>query len=473
MAKKINLENIIIILVFMVGTSLRSIMRYVKSDMWHDPAFTYIFSEKPISFILSSNDVHPPFFYILTKLWQMISTNEIFLKSFSGICYTLFFYFLYIYLKKYQSGLVMYLTLLFVSLSPTMIYYSIEYRNYMLGMFFVVAQFYYFRNFIEEKGQKNQILFCLFSVLMLYTHYYTGFALLVEALVIWFYHRKTLLKSFLKSFAVIYLCSVPLIFYLLDTLSKMHSMWFKDITLLSFISTITYQFFPPDTLNMIHILFFISIFIFGFYFLFLKKLPIFHILMFFIPVILVWLISQIHPFYHHRFFLFFSFSLYILVAKIFENLIKNKKFILVWSGFFLLGIFFSLFLFSTMLLPSTLPNELHESQAELKKSLDKENYYVFIHQSPFSQTPMKYYFKDWNTIHYLDTSLTKKERFTAGGSVIEDWEILDDDEEYFCFDACIYLKEKGNYIPDSKDKIYYDNGGLIVYETKERIVKKN
>jgi len=461
MAGRMKPETVVILLIFFIGMVLRILMLFTPQDMWHDPAFTYEFSEMPIKYILDSNDVHPPLFYIFTSIWQMFSTDEMFLRSFSIFCYIGFFFALYKYLIKYTSIIITLITLTFISISPTIIFYSLEYRNYALGLVFVIAQVYYFRRYIETKDSKEGYFYILFSLLMLYTHYFTVFLLVVEGLYLLWKHRLALMTIFLEAFILIGIGSIPLIIYFIRTLPKMHSMWFKDITILSFISTLSYQLFPPDTISSLHIIFimvFVCLWIGSF---FLKLQPIFHYIVFFIPVVLVWIISQAYPMYHHRFFLFYSFALYIIIAQVIETYATHEK--LDWIGhLFVIG-FIVLFLVSFVKLPETLPTELHDSQLELKNALDKDGRYVFIHESSFSQTPMKFYFRDWNIIHYLNTGLTKKERFTAGGAVIQDWEIISDDDEIFCFDACIYIKEKGRYISDSDDKIYYDDGGLIIY----------
>jgi len=469
------LDKRIIKVIFILGVIIRFSFLFMHQDMWHDASFTYEFSQKPIGYLLNSNDVHPPLYYLIMKAFISISSNELFLRSTSILFYILFFYVLYKHLYKNFNNDTTYLTLLFVSFSPTMVFYSLEVRNYMLGMFFVMAQVYYFFEIINEKEETTKfdlILFLLFSTLMVYTHYFTAFMLLVELGFLCFYRPKEDVRRF-AFFLYLYpfLC-IPLLIHFFRTLPKIHSMWFKDITVLSFISTISYQFFLPETLIGAHILFYVFFFFFVL-FLFITKtmlwrtLSKFMMMAFFLPVVLLFLISQIHPLYHHRFFLFYSFAIYILLAQTIAYLISNKGYKSLLGAFFLIS-FFLLLVFSMGLLPSVIPKELYESQLTLKNSLDKTNKYVFIHKSPFSQTPMKYYFRDWNIINLLNTSLTKKQRFSAGGSVIEDWEVISANETIYCYGGCIFFLESARYKEKPEHEIYYNKGGLVVYGLEKK-----
>ena len=454
----------VIYLIFVVGVVMRIMLLFQPNDMWHDASFTYLFSQEPVSYILDSNDVHPPLYTLFMKLMISMSSNEFFIRATTLITYIAFFFVLYKFLKKNCSSLTTLITLVLISLSPTMILYSIEPRNYMLGMVFVIAQVFFFKTYLETGDTKQGYFYVLFSILMLYTHYFTVFVLVVEGLYLLYKHRLKLMTIFLEAFILIGFLSIPLIIYFLRTLPKVHSMWFKDITLISFISTLSYQLFPPDTLSSAHAIFFILFICLWIASFRLKHHPIFHYMMFFIPVVIVWAISQIHPLYHHRFFLFYSWAFYILIAQVIEIYIQNKKW--NWIAYIFGGVLVTLLFISFLGLPATLPTELNEAQQQLKNVLDKDSKYAFIHQSPFSQTPMKYYFRDWKTFHFLNTTLTKKQRFTAGGSVIKDWEILNSNDKVYCYDGCIFVEAKANQIFDADDIIYYDNGGLIVYGRK-------
>ena len=465
--------------IFILGLIIRIFFLFMPRDMWHDTAFTYLYSIKNISYIIASNDVHPPFYYLIIKPLISISSNEIFLRSSSIIFYIFFFYAVLTILNKFYkfNSYDVYtklITLSLISFSPTMIYYSLELRNYMLGMFFVASQVYFFLKMKYYYYKSDEKYFIIFTILMLYTHYYTAFALLVEALYIIIlcfnekYFIKYGLKKFIVTYSISFIASVPLIIYFFKTLPKMQSMWFKNIDFISLLSTFTYQFFVfPEMLNSIILLIFISIFFYLINIYWKQKRQLFFLSLFSVPVILLWLISQITPVYHHRFFLFYAFALYIVIARgLAKGLIHKYKF---YISIILIGVFISTLFFGIYTYNENEEKELYESQKFIKhlfSYIEKQNFnkeYVFIHESPFSQTPYKYYFRDYNLEHYLLTNLTKKERFTAGGSVIENYEIINK-KDLDKFKDKIFIQSKENYKYQESDIIIYDNGGLFIYD---------
>lgn len=467
--KKIDYNMVTIVTLFIGSMAIRLLYLFTERDFWHDESFTYLFSKESLTFISISNDVHPPLFYYITSIWQHISTNEIFLRSLSLIFFVMFFVMLYIYLDRYHAKTTTVMTLAFVSFSSTMVYYSTEYRNYMFGMFLVISQFYLFRRLIEKHDKRYYWSFVVISGLMLYTHYFTGFILLVEFVYIFFKDYRILKSYFLDAYINIGILSMPLMYYFYNTLPKMQSMWFEEIDFVSLISTISYQFVLPDTLSYMMAFLIVSSIIMLTYGLISTKVEKIYPFLFVIPVFFVWVMSQATPVYHHRFFLFYAFGLYITIAIIITNMIEHKSRWVSYTGILYFALILFLLVMSTTRLPESSQTELSEAQAILKQELNPDSHYVFIHNSPFSQSPMKYYFRDWNVENLLNTHLTKKERFTAGGSVIKDREIIHESREYDCYDGCIFFEEKNNNIV-YPEKIYYDGGGLIVYKQE---IKKN
>ena len=448
----------IIVLIFILALFLRLFFLFTEpQDMWHDASFTYLFSKEPVSFILDSNDVHPSLYYILMKGFLLISDNEQFLRCTSILFFSCFFWALYFFLRRnldWKTGII---TLFMVSVSITMIHYSLEIRNYMLGMFFVVMQLYYFFEYIYWKRPKQAWLFILFSILMLYTHYYTMFVLGVEAIyIIW--KLKDRIMDFTTIGMWITFFSVPLVIHLIRTLPKMQSMWFNDITLLSFFSTFTYQLMLPETITSWHLVFFIFFTGLVFYYFYKTKPEPFYYMFFLIPVGMLWLISQLSPLYHHRFFLFYAPALYIIIASTISYYWERNKHL----GLVLYLIFGLLFAYSSGMYDKAITTELHDSQLVLKNYLDPNLEYTFIHRSPFSFTPYSYYFRDWNVHNMLDTNLNKIERFTAGGSVIKDYQIIINKNLINCYDGCYYIHE--NWLPIPEDSTFiFNEGGLVVH----------
>lgn len=458
--KKVTFFWWLIFIIFFISILIRLVYLTYPIDMWHDASFTYSFSKESVSFILDSNDVHPPLYYLIMKGFLYISDNEIFLRLTSVLFWCMFFWATLFFVKLNYNENITVIVLTLFSLSPTIIYYSIEPRNYMLGMFFVIMQLYYFFEHLKD-GHEGRISwqFILFSLLMLYTHYYTGLLLLVEGLFMLKGKLNRIIAT--KNYLIITIFSLPLLYYLLFSLTKIQEFWFKDIGLNSLISTIPYQFVQPDSLTSISIIFFcIMICIISFSWFVIIKDRWFAYILFFMPVIIVWLISQSSPMYHHRFFLFFAIGLYLIIAQVINILFKQNKFLQV-LGWGLL-IFFILLLCSSFDYMRDHPtDDIYKSTKFMKTRFNQTDTIYFIHINTFTQTPYKYYFRDYpNVKHLLLNNLTQKQLFTAGGSIVKPEERINITQLPKHF---YYVTDTVNYKYD-KDNVIYDKGGLIIWE---------
>lgn len=440
--------NKTVLLIFIISIAIRIGFLFVPQDMWHDASFSVLFAQEHVSYILNSNDVHPPLYYLGLKLALLLSKNELFIRSTSIAAWGLFYAFAYLFLAKTLKRPAIEITMWLLAISPTMVYYSLEPRNYMIGMAFVAAQLYYY---FSKKPAK----FAIASVLMLYTHYFTAFVLVVELI----YSYKA--KWFWKPLTIIGLSALPLAFYFLRTLPKMYSMWFKPIGLMSLASTFAYQFIIPDIsydIATLVLIFPISTIIIAL--IYRNRINIFYLLLFIIPVLLMFAVSQWVIIYHHRFFLFYSIGLYAIIA----NAVVQVSFKYAYMAITLLS---ALLVFGLIIMPGYLPHELKDSSKTITDSRP------IYHLSPFSQTPYKFYLPD--NPNYLVTNLTKQQRFTAGGAIIHDWEIkasiprnstiVSDSQSCIkCYQAVNDSKLIKELCVFCSDQILYNQGGLIVYE---------
>jgi len=263
------------------------------------------------------------------------------------------------------------------------------------------------------------------------------------------------------AYYMIGLFSLPLLIYLVKTLPKLQSFWFKDIDFVSLISTYAYILVPP------------SEYIYGFatFYLFIIGIMIYYraeidlrVLQFslflILPVILMFTISQAIPFYHHRYFIFGGIAFFVLLGWSAD--ILNKKIgkdidlfvVACWIVFFISGIpqFYSSF-----------DSEIFDSANFLYNHTNNAtDYFITIHSSPFSATPYNVYFKNTGMKQaYIITNLTEKELFTAGGS------ILNYEKQVFNNISQIPENENIFWISDKKlvnGKIIYDKGGIYVTE---------
>ena len=392
-----------------------------QRDFWHDEAFQVVYSEKPISFIIDSNDVHPPLYNLLAKFILLITKNIAWLR-YTSIIFSLFFLerFFNLVNENFNKRIAMFSTTM-IAFSFTYLYYATEFRNYSFVLMLVVFQIYYFNQ--QLRLGKGVLYYLLFSVLMVYSHYMSALIIITQLIYILIfekyipsYKKADILQSYVGLFA---LC-VPLFIYLAKTIPKLQSFWFKDIDFVSLLSTFAYILAPPiENYHYGFGLFYIVLF--GTMIYFRKKIDMKYVqfaMYLFVPVIIMWTISQVIPFYHHRYFLFGGIGFFVLVGwgvdKIAERFKEIDTFFL---GMWIILVFFG---FSTFV--ESFDHELFNGAYFLQNETMNESGVAIIHTSTFSQTPMKVYLP--YAKHYLLTNLTREQLFTAGGSAVEDYEII-------------------------------------------------
>ena len=125
----------------------------------------------------------PPLYFVLGWAWaHLFGAGEVALRSFSALAGTALIPIAYLCGRELVSRRAGLLTAAFVALSPFMIWYSQEAREYMLVAAFCGASLLCFLRAWRDPSSRNIAWWCLFSVLALLTHYFAGFLVAPEAL---------------------------------------------------------------------------------------------------------------------------------------------------------------------------------------------------------------------------------------------------------------------------------------------------
>lgn len=165
------------------------ILRFWNIDaisLWHDEAFSALLIKYPWNEMLYriELDVHPPFYYILLRLWHYIFSDSVFaLRSFSAFFSIISIPLAYAFISRtFKSSRAALIAALFIAVNPFQIYYVSEARMYTLGCFLVVLSLYTFSRFeAYKKLSKHQatwaVLFGLSCGAAALTHYYLLFTI--------------------------------------------------------------------------------------------------------------------------------------------------------------------------------------------------------------------------------------------------------------------------------------------------------
>ena len=161
--------------IFTIAIILR-IYAIFSRELWYDEAFSGLIIEngwKQMTQMLSE-DVHPPLYYALLKLWASIFGNYDFvIRSFSLLANMALLALVYIFFKKHIKEKTLALTvLLLLAVNPYLVLYSAEARMYSLfGLLYFLAFMFFYKGTKEDKRIIPWLLFALFYALCFYTHY--------------------------------------------------------------------------------------------------------------------------------------------------------------------------------------------------------------------------------------------------------------------------------------------------------------
>ena len=199
----------------MMGTIILTafLLRLVNlnQSLWLDEGVTARvvnnYSLRGIVTQFSPHDFHPPFYYLLMKLWtDIFGSSEISLRLPSVLFSLAAGYIIYLIgreIKDKKTGLLSAAIFLF---NPLIIYYAQEARMYSLAIFFIALTTFYLL-----KKQFNLFLLIIFSGLAFLSFYGTVFYLLGVVIYLYFYRDKRVSFLYLIGLIVVSLPIFPLL----------------------------------------------------------------------------------------------------------------------------------------------------------------------------------------------------------------------------------------------------------------------
>jgi mannosyltransferase len=154
----------------------------------------------------------PPLYFVLGWIWaQLFGAGEVALRSFSALAGTALIPIGYLCGRELVSRRAGLLTAAFLAVSPFMIWYSQEAREYMLLAVFCGASLLFFTRAWRDPSGRNIAWWTLFSVLALLTHYFAGFLVAAEALWLLYAARNRAMLIALAVVGAVELALIPLL----------------------------------------------------------------------------------------------------------------------------------------------------------------------------------------------------------------------------------------------------------------------
>ncbi len=260
------------ILTIVAITIFTRLFHLTFQSLWFDELYSMCIADPANStgVLLSKleTDYHPPLFYlILHGLFQIFPFNDFtarFFVALLGILGVWLIYYLGKEIKNKQTGLM---SAFLLSIFYYHIKHSQEVRMYILLFVFVIITSILFLKNIKKANIYYFILYAIFSVLSIYTHYYAFFILLAQGLCLLqlVITQKTdivVFKKFVYTFLAIFLLYIPWIPNIISTGQRHH---FMDLPNIGYFFEYLYNFTGKEPLTTLFYVFGLGLFMSNFF----------------------------------------------------------------------------------------------------------------------------------------------------------------------------------------------------------------
>ncbi len=240
------------LLIFFLIFSLATVFYLLKigfSDLWSDEIYTKSMLGGSLSDFLAKfkNDLHPPLYYLALRWFTgLFGLNAISLRFFSvlGVLSTILLgYFAGQRVFGKQGAL--YFCLMLISV-PMLAAYSHQARMYTWAAFSVTGVFIYSYLFMRTGKNRDLVLLFVFTVLAMYTHYYSMTAAFVANMFVFFHLLLTKNKKWIPhlfSLLLAALLFLPWLFMFIIQVKKVqHAFWAPEVSLKAILSCFTIPF---------------------------------------------------------------------------------------------------------------------------------------------------------------------------------------------------------------------------------------
>jgi hypothetical protein len=330
----------VVVLGLVIFSFFLRVYRLDHHPLHADEAFAVLFSARRLGEMLSllgSVEPHPPLYYSLLHFWlSLLGDDEFVVRFISVIAGTLIVPLVYDLGRALFGVKVGQLASFLAAINPFLIWHSQETRMYSLLACFGLWSISLFIKMQEERGWIVFGFHAFLTLLALYTHYFALLLLAVESsMFLLSPNRRSFLKNFFLSQAVILICFLPWAFYVTEFMLEHVKTWIQPIGLLPFLRRCAVAYSLGTTFDerfAPFVLFgFLLIFLAG---LFSKKKPIALYSYLFVPLVLVFLFSLRRPMFDER-YLIFVVPAYLLLLAIGLEVMSSRRFLAWFSLLFI------------------------------------------------------------------------------------------------------------------------------------------
>lgn len=204
---------------------------YLIQPLWRDEAFSVLLSYySPADIVmLTSGDFTPPLYYIALHYWMLVfGTSEMPVRLLSTAFFVVMVYMVYLlsgeltgHSKKTKFRL--YATVL-TAINPMLLYFAFEARAYSLMALLAVCSMYFF---LKQKW----LYYAICTLLGLYTHPFIAFLMVVQGLCIALSRNWSVLRAYIISAVALTVLYIPWLIAIYFQIKRGGSMWFYPVDL--------------------------------------------------------------------------------------------------------------------------------------------------------------------------------------------------------------------------------------------------
>ncbi|WP_223512119.1 glycosyltransferase family 39 protein [Pseudomonas sp. GL-B-19] len=292
--------------------------------VWYDEAYSLLLAERSPADIWSTTarDVHPPLYYVLLHYWMLMFGNGVLAARSQSALADVGTLLLSIKLMSLVSTRrATWMAALLFALLPISVRYSQEIRMYTLIGFWLMGATVALVCWVNSPQQKRfAVIYVLLMTAAFYTHYFSALCVLVHWF-FWWLSRGLSVRAWIGANAAILFLYLPWLPHFIDQLLQRNGLdWIPPLTW-EVALTVVWSFMVmsdepaslgwrlvPTVLIVAFAIFVVS-----------KDRSKQHysallVSYFFVPVLTVFLLSQIFPIFIHRYLLFAAVGLPIIIA---------------------------------------------------------------------------------------------------------------------------------------------------------------
>ncbi|MBI4149373.1 glycosyltransferase family 39 protein [Candidatus Woesearchaeota archaeon] len=152
-----------------------------SQSIWFDEAFSIHLARQSVMEILMLKEYSPPLYYLIAHEWAaLFGISEYAIRLLSVMFGVAGIYAMFLFGSLLYDKRIGIFAALFMAVSPLQVYYSQEARTYTLLLLLTLSSMYFYVQFYRERKLRNAILYLICSLLLLYSHAYAVFIVLVQ-----------------------------------------------------------------------------------------------------------------------------------------------------------------------------------------------------------------------------------------------------------------------------------------------------